>query len=99
MILMMKIYVLLQLFMNTYCVSLNGGKKVTKPSSKPSSKTVLKLAGVDVNIFKEHSTRAAFTSKATVSGLSLCEILEIGSWSSGSTCTDFIKNTLFFAQQ
>ena len=39
-------------------------------------KTVLKLAGVDVNIVKGHSTRAAFTSKATVSALSLCETLE-----------------------
>ena len=50
---------------------------------------MLKLADVDVNIFKGHCTRAASTSKATVSGLSLCEILERGSWSSVSTCQRF----------
>ena len=50
---------------------------------------MLKLVGVDVNIFKGHSTKAASTSKATVSGLSLCEILERGSWSSVSTCQRF----------
>ena len=32
------------------------------------------LAGVNVNIFKGHSTRATSTSKANVSGLSLYEI-------------------------
>ena len=48
-------------------------------------KTVLKLADVDVNIFKGHSTRAASASKATVSGLSLCQIWERGPWSSAST--------------
>ena len=37
-------------------------------------KTVLKLASVNINIFKGHSTRAASTSKATVSGLLICEI-------------------------
>ena len=37
-------------------------------------KTALKLAGVGINIFKGHSTRAASTSKATISGLLLCKI-------------------------
>ena len=47
---------------------------------------MLKLAGVDVN-----NTRAASTSKATVSGLSLCEILERGCWSNASTWQRFYK--------
>ena len=54
-------------------------------------KTVLKLASVDVNIFKGHSTRAASTSKATVSE---CEILERGSWSSASTWQRFYKKDI-----
>ena len=57
-------------------------------------KTVLKLADVDVNIFKGHFTRAASTSKAIVSGLSLCEILERGSWSSVSTWQRFYKKDI-----
>ena len=37
-------------------------------------KTLLKLSSVNINIFKGHSTRAASTSKTTVSGLLICEI-------------------------
>ena len=55
---------------------------------------MLKLAGVDVNIFKGHSTRVDSTSKATVSGLSSCEILERGSWSSASTWQRFYKKDI-----
>ena len=54
-------------------------KEVVSSTISGWVKTMSKLAGVDVNIFKGHSTRAASTSKATVSGLSLCEILERGS--------------------
>ena len=56
---------------------------------------MLKLAGVDVNIFKGHSTRAASTSKATVSGLSSCEILEKVLGQVHPLGRDFIKKTLF----
>ena len=55
---------------------------------------MLKLAGVDVNILKKYSTRAASTSKTTASGLSLCEILERGSWSSPSTWPRFYKKDI-----
>ena len=55
---------------------------------------MLKLAGVDVNIFKGHSTRTASASKATVSGLSLCEILERASWSSASPWQRFYKKDI-----
>ena len=44
---------------------------------------------MDVNILKGHSTRAASTLVATISDLSLCEILERGSWSSASTWQRF----------
>ena len=66
-------------------------KEVVSSAISGWVKTMSKLAGMDVNIFKEHSTRAASTSKATVSGLSLGEILERGSWSSASTQQKFCK--------
>ena len=49
-------------------------KEVVYSIISGSIKTVLMLAGVDINIFKGHATRVASTSKATVSGLSLCKI-------------------------
>ena len=45
-------------------------KEVVSSTISRWVKTVLKLAGVHVNISKGHSTRAASTSKATVSDLS-----------------------------
>ena len=48
-------------------------------------KETLKLAGIDVFIFKGHSTRKASSSKASKAGLSLADILARGSWSSSST--------------
>ena len=48
-------------------------------------KTTLGDAGIDTNQFKAHSTRAASTSKASVCGLSLQDILNRGKWSSDST--------------
>ena len=52
-------------------------KEVVSSTISGWVKTVLNIAGVDVNIFKGHSITVASTSrKATVSGLSLCEILE-----------------------
>ena len=51
-------------------------------SSKISGwvKATLKLAGVDVDIFQPHSTRAASTSKSNATGLALGEILGRESW-------------------
>ena len=64
-------------------------KEVISSTISGQVKTVLKLAGVNGNIFKGHSTRATSTSKANVSGLSLYEILERGFWSSASTWQRF----------
>ena len=55
-------------------------------------KTVLKLAGVDLNTFKGHSTRVA-------SAYLDCEMLERGSWSSASTWQRFKKKKTLFPQQ
>ena len=48
-------------------------------------KKVLTISGVDVGVFKGHSTRTASTSKAELSGLSVADILERGCWSNSST--------------
>ena len=57
-------------------------------------KEALKLAGIDVSIFKDHSTRAASSSKASKAGLSLADILERGSWSSNSTWQIFYNKQI-----
>ena len=43
-------------------------------------KEILKKTGVDVDVFKGHSTRSASTSKACLSGISVDDILSRGSW-------------------
>ncbi len=52
-------------------------------------KSVLNSAGIDTNIFKGHSTRAASTSKARKSGLPLEDITKMADWSSPSTFMPF----------
>ena len=52
-------------------------------------KEALKLAGIDVSIFKGHSKRTASSSKVSKAGLSLADILARGSWSSSSTWKRF----------
>ena len=41
-------------------------------------------AGIDTKIFKGHSTRLASTSKTGLTGLSVTDILERGSWTNAS---------------
>ena len=43
-------------------------------------KEILKKTGVDVDVFKGHSTRSASTSKACLSGISVDDIRSRGSW-------------------
>ena len=52
-------------------------------------KKVLTILGVDVGVFKEHSTRSASASEAALSGLSVLDILERGCWSNSSTWQKF----------
>lgn len=52
-------------------------------------KEVIALAGIDTSVFKAHSTRAASTSKASNSGVSLKEIVKRGYWSNESTFQKF----------
>ena len=52
-------------------------------------KNVLRETRIDTKIFKGLSTRSASTSKAGLTGLSLNEILEKGSWTNASTWQQF----------
>ena len=59
-------------------------------------KKVLTISGVDVDVFKGHSTRSASTSKAALSGLSVSGILERGCWSNYQHGKNFIMNKLSY---
>ena len=52
-------------------------------------KTVLKLAGIDTTLFKAHSVRAASTSAALRSGVSVRDIMSTADWSRESTFSRF----------
>ena len=57
-------------------------------------KKVLTISGVDVGVFKGHSTPSASTSKAALSGLSVPDILERGCWSNSSTWQKFYNRQI-----
>ncbi len=57
-------------------------------------KTTLNLAGIDVNVFTSHSTRAASTSKAKSIGLSLVEICKAAGWSNSGVFGRFYDKTI-----
>ena len=52
-------------------------------------KFVLQSSGIDVNIFKPHSTSSASTSKAKMSDVSVADILDKAGWKSESTFAKF----------
>ena len=52
-------------------------------------KKTLKQTGINTDLFKDHSTRSASGSKASVCGAPLVDILKRGSWSHHSTWQKF----------
>ena len=52
-------------------------------------KACLQEAGIDVTIFQAHSTRAASSIKAALSGLTVEEIMSAADWSSKGTFQKF----------
>ena len=60
-------------------------KEVAKSTISGWVKAVLDNSGVDINIFKAHSSRSAATSKAKCEGCSLKDILKRGQWSGKTT--------------
>ena len=51
----------------------------------------MKDAGIDVSIFKAHSTRSASSSKVFNKGISTKEIMKVANWSSRYTFTKFYR--------
>ena len=52
-------------------------------------KTIMRKAGIDVSVYKPHSTRAAATSAAKRKGVALSAILDRAGWTRESTFTRF----------
>lgn len=52
-------------------------------------KEVLKISGINTEIFKAHSSRSASSTGASLAGASVSEILKMGSWSRESTWQRF----------
>ena len=57
-------------------------------------KVVMTEAGINTDVFKAHSTRAASTSKAQAQGLSTSQIMERANWTKGSTFFKFYKKNI-----
>ena len=57
-------------------------------------KKVLKLAKIDTDIYKAHSTCSASTSNVKLKGLSLADILKRGLWSRNSTWQRFYNKDI-----
>ena len=62
-------------------------------------KEILKETGVDVDVFKGHSARSAYTSKACLSGVSMDDSLSRGSWSNESTWQKFSHKQVLLKEQ
>ncbi|CAC5387480.1 unnamed protein product [Mytilus coruscus] len=57
-------------------------------------KTVLKLTGIDTDMFKAHSTRAASTSAAFSAGMPINDILKAAGWSNESVFGRFYQKKI-----
>lgn len=48
-------------------------------------KCVMNLSGIDISVYKPHSTRGASTSRAKQSGVPMTEILKVAGWNNDQT--------------
>ena len=69
-------------------------KWVTKDTIVRWIKLVIGRSGIDLTVFKPHSTRAATTSKAHASDVPLSSILEAGSWKNECTFNRFYNKPI-----
>ena len=69
-------------------------KPVTSASIARWMKELLKEAGVDTEVFKAHSTRAASTSTAKAQGVSMADIMNMAGWSRQSTFERFYYKSI-----
>ena len=68
--------------------------KVSRETLRRWIKNVMALAGIDVNIFKPHSTRSASTSAAAQAEQPLHEILKVAGWKSDCTFAKYYNKTI-----
>ena len=64
-------------------------KPVTSSTISRWVRNLMQVSGIDVSIFKSHSTRAASTSAATNLGVSVKDIMKTANWTSESTFKRF----------
>ncbi|XP_055510073.1 uncharacterized protein LOC129708389 [Leucoraja erinacea] len=72
-------------------------KRVTTQTISRWLKYVLKMAGIDTNVFNSHSTRAAATSAAKILEVPTAQILRMAGWSSERTFQRFYNNPVFWS--
>jgi len=53
--------------------------------------TVMNLSGIDVSVYKPHSTRGASTSKAWGKGVPTADIMKVGMWQNAETFAKFYR--------
>jgi hypothetical protein len=67
---------------------------VSKDSLGRWLRTMLAASGIDTNVFKAHSIRAASVSKAFANNISIEQIMKTADWSSNSTFVKFYKKAV-----
>ena len=72
---------------------------VSKDTVSKWLKLVLKQAGIDVSMFKAHSTRAASTSAAAASNIPLSIIMASAGWSNADTFSKFYDKPVMENEQ
>ena len=72
----------------------NPHKRVSRDTISRWIRTTMQSAGIDISMFKPHSTRMAATSKAKGASIPLQEILRTAGWSSSGTFDRFYDKPL-----
>ena len=79
---------------NLLIATIKPRKKVAVSTVSRWLRDVLQLSGININIFKAHSTRSASTSKAFLKGASVEKIMKTAYWSNENTFRKFYNRKL-----
>ena len=74
-------------------------KEVSSSTISKWIKEVIKLSGINIEIFKGHSSRSASSTGAGLSGASTNDILNMGSWSNEHTWQKFYNKPVITAAE
>lgn len=74
-------------------------KPVSKDTVSRWIKSTLEASGVDTDIFRPYGVRAASTSAAMKSGLSLAEVMKAAGWLSATTFATYYHKTVIVTSQ